>query len=721
MDTKKTILIVDDSKINRSILAKTLSDTYNTEQAADGSLALDVLNDESKDISVIILDLMMPVMDGFEFMRIINKNPKLKSIPVIVTTAASDNGCEVSALECGAWDFVFKPYNEKVLKFRIKNVLLRSEMSAYQQLKYLSEYDSLTGLYNKEMFFKNSENMFYKHLNSDFALIRFDIDRFKLINSFFGMDEGDKLLKYIADKLREYLGSESKGVTYSRIESDVFAICTEYSDKEKLIEKIRFLKDAIIDNYELEFNINLNFGIYLITNIRMPMNVMLDKAALAEREIKGSHINNYNFYTDEIGEKLERIQQITNEMNSALKNKEFVVYYQPKYSAKTNKPCGAEALVRWLHPKKGLVSPGIFIPVFERNGFISHLDHYVWESVCKTISAWLKSGISPYPVSINISRVNLYDPNLVNILCEFTDKYSVPRNLLQLELTESLYTENPKEIVKIIDMMHAEGFTVLMDDFGSGYSSLNILKDLDIDILKIDMAFFSKSNISGRAENIIAAIIRMSKWLGLKTTAEGVEDGNQAAFLREIGCNYIQGYYFAKPMPLEDYNIIVRENETVEIENEEIFNLNSIWTYSPQMQFLFSDSDIPTGIYEVLKNNIQILRSNDAYLKMFGDGKVERSSLDPLSPVCQDNISEIYNIIGKKIISEKSSAEFVYNRENDTDSLKWVKVRMRHIADIEDKVIMICTFEDFTFQKETQKELEMLRAKAALSDAAEVQ
>lgn len=240
-------------------------------------------------------------------------------------------------------------------------------------------------------------------------------------------------------------------------------------------------------------------------------------------------------------------------MKSALENHEFVVFYQPKYGLSDNQIAGAEALVRWKHPERGMISPGEFIPVFERNGFITKLDYYVWEQTCIQLRKWMDEGKNPLPISVNLSRVSLYNKDIVNVICNLVDSYRIPRRLFQVELTESAYNTNPKAVQDMMQRLREEGFYILMDDFGSGYSSLNVLKDIVVDVLKMDMKFFAGDDREGRGENIMAAVIRMAKWLNMPVVAEGVERIEQVEFLRSIGCEYVQGYYFAKPMPVEEY------------------------------------------------------------------------------------------------------------------------------------------------------------------------
>lgn len=247
------------------------------------------------------------------------------------------------------------------------------------------------------------------------------------------------------------------------------------------------------------YDISGSFGIYVIEDHLMPPDIILDRATLAAKCVKSNSRISYAYYSDEIRRAVETEQRITNEMNSALANDQFVVHLQPKYSLQTNTPVGAEALVRWIHPQRGMVSPGEFIPVFEKNGFITKLDYCVWEKTCKLLRRWIDEGKPLLPISVNVSRVNLYNPMLVDNICELVEKYNIPPRLLNLELTESAYTDNPDVMRLAMEKFQKKGFVIMMDDFGTGYSSLNILKDIAVDVLKIDMRFWLKAILPGVA------------------------------------------------------------------------------------------------------------------------------------------------------------------------------------------------------------------------------
>ncbi|MDO4166253.1 MAG: EAL domain-containing protein [Eubacteriales bacterium] len=548
---KNVVLIVDDDTINRMILMNILSDDYCVIEAENGYEALQILDAHEGRVDAIILDLIMPVMDGFEFLIQCGESEKHNDIPIIVSTVAGNPEHESHCLELGAWDFIRKPYNAKIIRYRLKNALERSQLQLMKKLQYMESYDALTGLYCRDRFQRETRRLLDEYPQKNFVLVRLDIAKFQLVNSFFGIPQGDGFIKKIADMIKEYF-SQNPYATYGRMRADVFAMCMEYQDKREL-ENMAGLFREKVRKIIPEFDMIPVFGFYLVTDPKMEVNAMYDFAKMASKQCKGSYIQNFAYYEDAMGQDVINEQKIVNMTRPALEQEKFVLYIQPKYDIQGDRIAGGEVLVRWKESDRGMISPGEFIPVFERNGFIMQLDYYVWEHACKLLRGWLDKGYTPMPISVNVSRVSVYNPNLVDLICSLVESYQIPPELFQLELTESAYTTNPFLIRETMKKLQERGFTILMDDFGSGYSSLNVLKDIAVDVLKIDMKFMEEAEIPGRSENILASVVSMAQRLKMPVIAEGVEKKSQVDFLKGIGCEYVQGFYFAKPMPSEEY------------------------------------------------------------------------------------------------------------------------------------------------------------------------
>ncbi len=555
---ENVVLVVDDEEVNRKLLTKILESEYSIECAKNGVDALKMVQKKPEKYAAVILDIVMPNMDGFSFLEEYEKNEKLQNIPVIVSTGDEDQENETRSLELGAWDFIRKPYNQKVIHFRVRNAIERSQKEIVRRLQYVEAFDSLTGLYRREHFQKVTREMLDAYPDEKYAMIRLDIAKFNLVNSFYGIERGDEFLCEVADKIRNYVKGKQH-VTFGRMRADVFAICMSYQKEQELSELSQTFRNEIREIIP-EFDMIPVFGFYLIQDTKMQVNDMYDNAKLATKICKGNYIQNYAFYRDEMSRDIMQEQKIVNMTRPALEQEKFVLYLQPKYDIQEDRYAGAEVLVRWKDSAEKMISPGEFIPIFERNGFIMKLDYYVWEHACKLLRSWIDKGYKPMPISVNVSRVSVYNPKLVDVITDLVTSYDIPPELFQLELTESAYTSNPYMIREAMKNLQRRGFTILMDDFGSGYSSLNVLKDIAVDVLKIDMKFMSDTEIPGRGESILASVVRMAKLLEMPVIAEGVEKEHQVKFLKKIGCEYVQGFYYAKPMPSEQYEQLVFAN-----------------------------------------------------------------------------------------------------------------------------------------------------------------
>ncbi|MEG1571626.1 MAG: EAL domain-containing protein, partial [Clostridia bacterium] len=710
MSSLKTVLVVDDQKMNRVILAKLLSNRYNVLEAENGKMALQMLNKRSDEIAAVLLDLVMPVMDGFAVLEAIRKNSRLSNLPVVVTTGSGNNDSERRALSLGAWDFVTKPYDAQIILFRLDNAIERSQFTALKQLKYLADYDALTGVYNKTKFFDATRKMLDDSPNESYVFLRFDVDRFHLINSFFGTAEGDKLLIYIAKHLAEDAKRYGRA-TYGRIESDVIALCMPYDPIQ--VEKMVCQAKKTLAQFNTNYDIVPTIGIYVIDDFTVSVEEMYNRATLAAKTRKGNYVDFYAYYHESMSEILSNEQEITNEMNAALRNGQFQIYLQPKYNIHTNLPCGAEALVRWMHPQKGMISPAEFVPIFERNGFITQLDHYVWEQACKCLHDWILQGYTPYPISVNVSRVNIYNPNLVTTLRELVDRYELEPALLQLELTESAYTDNPAAMKKAMSQLQGHGFTIMMDDFGSGYSSLALLKDIMIDVLKIDMRFLSISEFPGRGENIIASVIRMAKWLGIPVIAEGAETGEQVDFLRSVGCDYVQGYYYARPMPVKEYEqLCIRLSLDMQIitdQKYEGYRYDDLFSQNEEMERLFHNNLQAAAICEYYDDKIELVRVNEAYYALVGNrDMVSQSSnvLEAIAPAYHQPLLSAFHICAQTLVP----TECEYMRYRTNGAPLWIGMSLRYVTTVGNRHILIAELTDTTVRKEIDAELHKYKA-----------
>jgi diguanylate cyclase (GGDEF)-like protein len=418
-----------------------------------------------------------------------------------------------------------------------------------KELKHRLEYDPLTEIYNRYGFCNHVARDIQLDIEQDYVIIMMDIERFKVINELYGVEEGDRILCFLADFLQEHC--YPKGII-GRLEADHFAIFVP--NKEKMImELINTIQDKANHINNIRQEIKLYFGIYPIEDRDMPVEIMCDRANLALAEVKGKYSENYMFYNDKLNERVLLEQEMTNEMYDALEQEQFQVYYQPIFSLDTEKPVSAEALIRWIHPKKGMISPGAFIPFFEKNGFVVKVDEFLRRKVIEMLAGRQEQGKSLIPISVNLCRLEFYVPDFCDSIYQMVTDAHVSPKYLRLEITEGALQNHPKQLLDSMKVLRDYGFKILMDDFGSEYSSLNMLQEVPVDILKLDMIFLRGNDEYGRKNDIIASTISMAHKIGMKTVAEGIEEPEQAEFLNNLGCNYGQGFYYAKPMPEKEF------------------------------------------------------------------------------------------------------------------------------------------------------------------------
>jgi len=688
-EKKQTILIVDDQMINREILKNILSAEYNTVEAVNGLEAIKILEDGKEKITGILLDVMMPVMDGYGFMNEIRNTP-YADLPVIVLTGSTGAESENRALNMGAWDFISKPYHPAILQSRLKNAIARSQMGAFDRIKHAAEFDALTGLHNRTKFFSETKEMLDEHPDTEFVMIRLDVDHFSLLNSFWGEKNGNTFLRYMGNSI-EKACENFPLYAYGRITADIFCACIP-NGKEETDHFVEETREQIM-SYNSDYFVKPTYGIYVINDRSVSVENMYDCASMAAKTCKGKYNSYIGYYDKKMHEASFREQEIINEMQSALDSGQFVPYFQPKYNLQTNEPYGAEALVRWIHPEKGMISPGEFIPIFERNGFIGKLDYFMWDTVCGLLRKWTDSGINPAPVSVNISRADMYNPNIVKILTDLVKSHGIPMSLLNLELTESAYMDNPDIMKGIVHDLQKQGFTVMMDDFGSGYSSLNTLKDIPVNILKIDMNFLKGDDASGRSERILSSMIRMAGWLDLPVIVEGVETEHQCEFLRNIGCGYVQGYYFSRPLPLEKYEKLICDKHQEKTE-EQISALSGtlnelIWSPDPQSEFLLNQIEQPLVVYEYSGGEYNPLRVNDSYNRTFGYGyNILNSCENTGSAVPDVNAAEIEKAF-EEISEEHKTCSFLCGLKGQTEKDTKVRIVLNYLGNMGNSKVIL--------------------------------
>ncbi|MCQ2532961.1 MAG: bifunctional diguanylate cyclase/phosphodiesterase [Clostridia bacterium] len=569
----------------------------------------------------------------------------------------------------------------------------------YKKLKNLVDYDELTGLHTRRNFVSEVSAIISREEEAlregKYALIYFDISKFKMINDIFGLEKGDQLLMYLADSIGKVAINEYHAC---RIASDRFAIFmkADYDEVE------RFTRDFIsrIEEYPLAFKVVCNFGVYITDGSTDSVELMIDRAAIAQSSIKGSVVETVSYFADGLRNNLLNEHTIINEMTNALKDKQFRVFYQPQFNHSTGELVGAEALVRWFHPDKGMVSPGGFISVFEKNGFITFLDLFVLEEVCKLLRKMIDDGITPVPISINLSRCDIFRTDLIGEIERIRRLYKIDTELVRLEITESTMSEENLYAKNVIEELHRLGYMIEMDDFGTGYSSLNVLKNIKMDVIKLDMEFIADSNRSNRAGKILRSIIRMATWLNMPVIAEGVETEFEANYLKSIGCNIIQGYYYSKPIPTDKFTELVRASKITKIEkSSDTIDDNSFWSPNSLEDAMFNRFVGPAAILEYNAGTIELMRMNEKLISEIGNGVDERTLMRTDIDYCMDKYNfDLYLEACKKAVNtnEEVVVETWRNYGKDDESLICLRSTIKVVEIVGESYILYSLVENVT-------------------------
>ena len=552
IDVRKTVLIAEDVEINRMLLGTILEEEYDVRYASDGAETLKILREEKDRISLLLLDLMMPEVDGMEVLRIMMSDPALRNIPVIVLTG--DQEAEVECLHLGAMDFIPKPYpGAEIIKARVSKCI---ELSETRDLIQSTERDTLTKLFNIDYFVRYVERFdrYFAEMPMDAIVI--NINHFQTINERFGKQYGDDVLRRLADKIRA-TARETGGVC-CRQGADVFLLyCPHREEYDSLLESLSI---GIGGESSGADHIRLRMGVYANADRQLDPERRFDRANKAADSVRGSHIRSVGFYDAAIHEAQIHRERLLEDFHSCLENNCFRVYLQPKFNIRREEPylASAEALVRWVHPELGMISPAEFIPLLEESGLVLELDRFVWKHAAAYIRSWKdRFGVS-VPVSVNVSRVDMLATNLKEIFRQILDEYRLEPSDLMLEITESAYTGSSDPVIETALALREMGFMIEMDDFGTGYSSLGMLNRLPIDALKLDMSFV-RTAFAGekRDTRIIQLILDIAKILGVPVIAEGVETEEQLLALKDLGCDLAQGYFFSRPVPGDEFDSFI--------------------------------------------------------------------------------------------------------------------------------------------------------------------
>jgi len=568
--------------------------------------------------------------------------------------------------------------------------------------------DVETGLLNRTSFVKNTNEMMMKNPDKSYVILMGDINKLKIINNLYSFSTGNEVLKVVANALKERAGEE--GIC-ARMGAGLFCICIENVD-----EKIKhFLELSTFDckHLGIEFPVTMRFGVYASNDNNISLMEMMNCANLCMDVNVSNFQNTFTFYNDTYRKTQFQEIEITSRLQRALDNHEFVIWFQPQYKSNSGELVGAEVLCRWTGHDGKMISPDVFIPIAEKNGFIKKIDAEIWQLAFTTMSKWIKNNVKLLPISINISRINLENDNFIYTIMNLARDYDIPPRLIHFEITESAYMTNQKNMINRINKLRNLGYKIAMDDFGSGYSSLNTLKDMPIDILKLDMGFLKEQSNMDKGGKIISSLAQMAQNLGYETIAEGVETQEQADFLKGIGIDIIQGFLYSRPIQENKYlELLDSQSRVAEIETsktEQLIQINNFYNVNSNESIIFDKLLGPAAIFDFnQKNNkLQLLRVNQKALKICGltnisNGRLQRYLKSFFSQETKDIFLE--NI--KKTIKLNAESIGIF-KERDFINNEQIFVKF-HITIIEKKDTIYTVFilmEDITEEMNSENSL----------------
>ncbi|WP_158589529.1 putative bifunctional diguanylate cyclase/phosphodiesterase [Butyrivibrio sp. CB08] len=553
-DFRRTILVVDDEPVNLRILGNILKEEYDIAYAETGEEALYVIKNQKDFLSLVLLDLHMPGGNGYMVLEEIKGSEDLRYIPVIVLTA--DESAEVESLRRGAIDFLNKPYDRpEVLKARVRRAI---ELSIDRNIIEATGKDALTGLLTREYFFQYAREYDKFHPEQEVDAVVVNISKFHLINELYGRSFGNRVLCSIADGIRSV--ARGCGGVACRSNADCFYLYIEHQENYDFLRKT--LADRLIDiseNHDIHFRVGVYPDLYHSAHLQQ----RFDRALQACNSVsKTTSLDMVAIYDNNMHEKELYEAKLLGDIEKALLENQFNVVFQPKYDIRSGEPelYSAEVLVRWKHPELGYIKPDFFIPLFEENGQIKELDRFVWREAAKHVRRWRDMYGVTMPVSVNVSRVDIFDPDLLEFLQKILADNGLESKDMHLEITETAYTDAVTTIVDVVNSLRDAGFKVEMDDFGRGYSSLNMLTSLPIDALKLDMGFIKGIAENNKEISMVEFIVNVARFLDVPLIAEGVENSEQYLLLKKAGCDVIQGYYFSKPVSSSEFGHLIERS-----------------------------------------------------------------------------------------------------------------------------------------------------------------
>ncbi|MCR5764345.1 MAG: EAL domain-containing protein [Treponema sp.] len=699
---KAKILLIESSQKNVDMLKNFVSEHFEVTLVTPESIVDTLINGSQKYSTAIIES-----ESALSVLQKLRDNPKTENFPVLISTTIEDISLENELLDLGSIDFLKKPFNKRRVLNRIKTAVKISESN---RIISELEHDELTGLLTRKSFLQKAKTIIDNNPDKTFCLLAFDFDNFKSSNTLYGVDKCNEFLSYTAKKM---MSLTKEGIA-GRFGGDQFILLLKDSDRLN-IERLDNISKAVLENAPIPHQV-VKIGVYAPIDRSVALVICCDRAFFALNEIKGIYGKDIAFFADNIQNRLLSEQRIIESMEYALQNNQFQVFYQPKHESITGHIAGAEALVRWKNSEYGYLAPNEFIPLFEKNGFITKLDNFVLEQVCKDINRWQQEGLPLVPISVNFSRRDFLEEGCIEKQFNIIEHYGIDHNLLHMEVTESLYSENTEIIISQLKQTQKRGFMIEMDDFGAGYSSLGLLSTFPLNVIKLDISFVRNIKTN---EVVIENIIKMAHRMGLLTVAEGAESHEEFKILKSLGCDYIQGYFFSGPLQVRDFESYLRKTSVLSY--DKTAHKKTKAADSPVSEEILTAANevaegIPGGFLSChADGNLELISFNHELIQMYGCETAEEfreyvgNSFKGI--VHPDDFERVLKSINFQLTPENDMIYVEYRIKSKDGTIKYIKNYGRHVLTNNYGGIFYIFLNDITIEERLKAEVEVELAK----------
>ncbi len=711
------VIIIDSNENVEQMLHNLLDQRFISVPVKSASEAMSYLEMYYSQVALIIVNTHLHGLNMVQLMEDLKGKGVLEDIPVIAISGYPTEEDKNFAYDLGVADYldVAKPRDSAAK--RVRN-MLKVYMEARAREIFQTEFDPLTGALNLAGLRRRFQESLFLNPKDKYRIVYTDLMDFKYFNSLYGFEEGNRLLCYWVQAINKILNENDM---IARISGDRVVVVRPLEKDDVFVDPLDDLLRDVREHFKddfAEYEINVVTGIYVYEpskNRGESFDEMIGYARQAQKAIKGREASGSIFFDDKMWERQQRRMEINGHVDTALKTGEIFLNLQPQYNCVTGELIGAECLCRWIHKTQGFISPGEFIPALEESGKIYDVDFFVWEEACKLIRKWLDEG-NKISLSVNVSRKDLEHADLPEVFDGLIKKYNLTPDMLRIEITETAYMDDAGRLTELIRRFAQLGFTVEMDDFGSGFSSLNLLHKSEFDILKLDMGFLSDESTSAKSGSIIQALVKMAHALNMKVLAEGVETLEQAQFLRDIGCIMVQGYFFSRPISVEDFEKLIKESKIEEIKQNyvkyQLFNVQELFDRNSSGFFIFNNCMGAAAMFEYDGETLEPIAVNDDFGEMLDwDVSEIRTQRDLFKDLTPEQVPIVKDLVDKAAENGYAGSEMPSRRSGRT-----IYVRVRYVCSRDENKIYFTEVSDITDKKRLEQDIKDIEDKHKLQE-----